>query len=1728
MTTRLRLLTLLLALLPLATWAQTPFLRESTGSPYPAGFEHPIQSRRPAAASTAARAAACAVTTTLNFAQRTVGEDWKNLAPIVVGAAPRNTTISTAGTYVEPVGGTETSLAVGDPNFLGNTLMWYTNYTAATSSTTQITYSFNRPVNNFSLRIQDVDVGSNFIDAVTFDALQPDGTPLSLSTANDASVQYNSAFTRLQNNTILGIQNNADGQANGTVTVTFNKPITSFKITYQNRIQNLADPGVQYIGIDYMTWCTQANITTTLVGPDHAQPTTQVTYNVVTRNSGDYAATNVIPQVQLPAGMRTRLTLPTGSVYDNVTGLLRLPAVANLAVGATNTTSFSFTMNGTAVTGTASATMDTDDSDPADNNGSLPAATVTTGVNVRPNARNQSATIRSSATAFSSLPALDATDADGDAMQSFTIVGSTLANLTTYGRLYYMDGATRRQISGSSDVTLTPAQAASLQFQTLTGATTGTTSFQYTATDVPGGVDLSPATYTIDIVADLPAVYTSPNTYFRSTLTNGQVLATVSDPDGNITVATVTRTGGTAGGINFNPVNGAFTASFSNNPGRPATGLHTFSVTTTDALGGTTTQNVSIRILGDAAEVEAVYSTPNRFNRDGLALNSVLATVTDGNADIVSATRTAGTLPTGMGFNTTTGEFFVSSNTPPTAATRNFTVDTRDAAGGTSSDVPVSIVIFNDTESAYTVAAARNVDNYPAGFSLASASDADGAISSASLASGTLPAGVAFNTTTGAFTVSDPALLVAGNYAFSVNTVDATGGKTTQPVIFSLTPDREASYAASPVSFNRDGLALNSVLLAAPADADGTISTFTLASGTLPAGINFTASGRFVVSSNTPPAVGTYNFVVNTVDATGGKTAVPATINIFESEAVYTVAPARNVESYSAGFSLASVADADGAINSATLASGTLPAGVALNATTGEFTVSNPTLLVAGSYALSVATTDATGGKTTQPVSLVFTADRDAVYSAPVSFNRSALTNNQVLASVTDADGAISSATLASGTLPAGIAFNPSTGQFTAAFGGSTGVTRPVAGTYNFTVNTVDATGGRTTALPVRITIFNDTEAVYSTPNSFNRDGLANGTSLATVTDANGAITAATLASGTLPSGMGFNPGTGQFTVNNAMAPLAGTYDFTVATTDATGGTSPAVAVSITVYNDTEAAYSTANTFNRDALSNGTSLATVTDGNGAISSASLVSGTLPSGMGFNPATGQFTVNSATAPAVGVYNFTVNTVDATGGRTTALPVRITIGADQEAVYSSPNRHNREAQVLNSVLATVTDADGAISSAAITAGTLPSGMGFNPATGAFFVSVGGAGRPANGTYTFTVSTTDATGGTSSQVVSVVLFGDADATYSTGNVFNQDALSNGRTLATVTDANGAITTASLASGTMPAGLQLDATTGRVSVANAGAVATGNHVLSVNTVDATGGRSAVPVTITINPDKEAQYTVAPKPSGAYADNQALATVTDADGTITVAQHSAGVLPPGVALDAATGRLFVSNRRELVPNGNYRVTITTTDVTGGITTQELQLSINALPLPVELTRFEVQAAGFDAQLNWTTASEKNNDRFEVERSFDGHAFTAVGQVQGHGSTAQATTYAFADRGVGRQPRLVYYRLKQVDFDGTTQYGPIRSVRFGASPATPAVELYPNPTTGLSYLDLQSLPAGTYQVRVSDLAGRTVLTTTAGTGSPEKLDLSALPSGSYVVTVSSPALRLTKQLVKRD
>jgi len=114
------------------------------------------------------------------------------------------------------------------------------------------------------------------------------------------------------------------------------------------------------------------------------------------------------------------------------------------------------------------------------------------------------------------------------------------------------------------------------------------------------------------------------------------------------------------------------------------------------------------------------------------------------------------------------------------------------------------------------------------------------------------------------------------------------------------------------------------------------------------------------------------------------------------------------------------------------------------------------------------------------------------------------------------------------------------------------------------------------------------------------------------------------------------------------------------------------------------------------------------------------------------------------------------------------------------------------------------------------------------------------------------------------------------------------------------------------------------------------------------------------------------------------------------------------------------------------------------------------LPLPVELVSFSANVNNSRVELRWITASETNNMGFDVERKSETGTFQKIGFVEGNGTSNHFNTYSFTD--FVSNPGTYYYRLKQIDFDGTFKYSNEILAEVETVPLTFNLEQnYPNP-----------------------------------------------------------------------
>jgi hypothetical protein len=187
--------------------------------------------------------------------------------------------------------------------------------------------------------------------------------------------------------------------------------------------------------------------------------------------------------------------------------------------------------------------------------------------------------------------------------------------------------------------------------------------------------------------------------------------------------------------------------------------------------------------------------------------------------------------------------------------------------------------------------------------------------------------------------------------------------------------------------------------------------------------------------------------------------------------------------------------------------------------------------------------------------------------------------------------------------------------------------------------------------------------------------------------------------------------------------------------------------------------------------------------------------------------------------------------------------------------------------------------------------------------------------------------------------------------------------------------------------------------------------------------------------------------------------------------------------------------------------------------------TFSPLVLPVELTRFEGTTANSAVNLRWATASETNNEKFIIERSYNGKDFLAIGEIAGAGSTTKAQEYIFADKAATASAfATAYYRLVTVSFDGLKENTKQIAVRLRNNDnkithIAPAASLFSFNSENSSDVEI-----AVYSLAGQLVAQRTVFAT-KGLNQID-FDFNAMPAGIYVATLKTTTGAASMKFVK--
>ena len=184
--------------------------------------------------------------------------------------------------------------------------------------------------------------------------------------------------------------------------------------------------------------------------------------------------------------------------------------------------------------------------------------------------------------------------------------------------------------------------------------------------------------------------------------------------------------------------------------------------------------------------------------------------------------------------------------------------------------------------------------------------------------------------------------------------------------------------------------------------------------------------------------------------------------------------------------------------------------------------------------------------------------------------------------------------------------------------------------------------------------------------------------------------------------------------------------------------------------------------------------------------------------------------------------------------------------------------------------------------------------------------------------------------------------------------------------------------------------------------------------------------------------------------------------------------------------------------------------------------------IPVELTSFtaNVNPSG-NVVLNWSTATEVNNQMFEIERRVEGSDFYRIGYVEGFGTTSEPQEYSYIDNSV--TTGTYYYRLKQIDFNGTFEYFNEVMVDVQGPLGYNLVQNYPNPFNPSTRIDFNIAEPTMVRLAVYNLLGEEVQVLRNEFMQPGfynvNFDASNLPSGMYIYKLETASYTQARKMM---
>ena len=645
---------------------------------------------------------------------------------------------------------------------------------------------------------------------------------------------------------------------------------------------------------------------------------------------------------------------------------------------------------------------------------------------------------------------------------------------------------------------------------TLTSSATWTSSSPGVATVTSSGLATAVAAGTTTISAGLGTVIGStslsvvaPPTVVTTSLPGGTqgvaYTATLSALGGSLPLTWSVTAGALPVGLTLSSSTGLISGTPS------ASGSFAFTVQVADALAQTATKALSISVATPLAVVTA--SLPG--GTQGVAYTATL--VASGGTLPLNWSVSTGALPPGLTLNASTG---VISGTPSTSGSFAFTVQVADALAQTASKA-LSISVAQPLA---VVTASLQAGTQGVAYSATLTASGGTLPLSWSVSTGALPPGLTLNASTGVISGTPS---TSGSFAFTFQVADAAAQTATKALSISVAAPLAVITASPPGG--TQGVAYTATLSA----SGGTLPlSWSVSTGTLPAGLTLNSSTGVI--SGTPSTSGSFAFTVQVADALAQTATKALSISVAAPLAVVTASLPGGTQGVA--YTATLVASGGTLPLSWSVITGTLPAGLTLNSSTG---VISGTPSTSGSFAFTVQVADALAQTATKALSISVTAPL-AVVTASLPGGTQGVAYTATL--VASGGTLPLSWSVITGTLPAGLTLNASMGVISG--------TPSAAGSFAFTVQVADALAQTATkALSISVAA---PLAVVTTSLPGGTVGVAY---TATLSASGGTLPLSwSVSTGALPAGLTLDASTG---VISGTPTALGSSSFAVQVTDA-------------------------------------------------------------------------------------------------------------------------------------------------------------------------------------------------------------------------------------------------------------------------------------------------------------------------------------------------------------------------------------------------------------------------------------------------------------------------------------------------------------------------------------------------------------------------------------------------